>query len=1099
MGVPALFRWLSNKYPKIISPVIEDDSLFDGPNPNGELDNLYLDMNGIVHPCSHPENKPPPANESQMMLEIFKYTDRLIRMARPRKILMIAIDGVAPRAKMNQQRSRRFRSARDARLKNQEMEIEMKLKQQQDILNGKIIDDSVKSGHTQWDSNAITPGTPFMDILAKSVRYWVAYKLAHDENWENLQVVISDSSVPGEGEHKIMNFIRSQRSNPQYNPNTTHSIYGLDADLIFLGLATHEPHFRILREDVFAKFGNGPSNRNLSVKENMNLSEEEKKRLNKSDDQKPFLWLNTHILREYLKVELLSGVNIPQLNKNLDFERCLDDWIFLCFFIGNDFLPNLPSLNVRDNSIDLLVNIWKNNLPYIFNNKKSFNNDHYLTRDGTLNMPAVEVLLKSLGSMEDGILRKKHSNEVRQAEFEKRRKVMREQNKGNTFTGSRLNEHKVFVNEAAEINKVMPIYSVDNNKVVNNVTKTSKEIISNPVFVNKQPLAKDEPQAKPEDIDAANKQSQSAAAAIKANLLANLKKRKLDDTDTPSESEVSVKSVKVENSIKEPTTAATDADGADDEYDPEGIETTATEDEDVPNTITNSQTGQVIDNNDIIRMWEPGYSARYYKLKFNLQSDDQILPFKKKLLVHYLEGISWVLLYYYQGCPSWNWYYPYHYAPFASDFSALNFKKEVNIKFVQGKPFRPFEQLMSVLPADSSHNLPDVFHDLMKNPDSGIIEYYPEYFDIDMNGSKMSWHGIPLLPFINEKKLLKHVEAKYDLLSDAEKFRNKNKEEILLISSKNKWFKIWKKELFEENEEGEAKRIAFSAKKTNLSGIVSISKEYNVDGVFEFPLNENKEDDPYPATISNSLYLTVGYDFYSPVSGKVNKSMILNGFVYPLEVLNQEDKNAIIYGGQGFAVRQKKSFNHSQNDNINFALTIGPLKQVDGEGKLKRQTNIYKPRYGGYLNQIKSQQQQQQQHAALNAGGLGMYADLLNTINAAAASGGNVGGPGGQYNNNHNNNTGNYSNNYNNDNNYNNNGYNNNYQNNNNNYNNYHHNNRYNGGDSYTPTYNNNNYYNGNRGGRGGRGGGFGGNRGGRGGYRNNRGGFYQNNSRSFR
>lgn len=99
---PALFRWLSRKYPKIISPVIEDQpSNIDGQeipvdttkaNPNGEeFDNLYLDMNGIVHPCSHPEDRPPPANEEEMMLAVFEYTNRVVNMVRPRKLLLIAV------------------------------------------------------------------------------------------------------------------------------------------------------------------------------------------------------------------------------------------------------------------------------------------------------------------------------------------------------------------------------------------------------------------------------------------------------------------------------------------------------------------------------------------------------------------------------------------------------------------------------------------------------------------------------------------------------------------------------------------------------------------------------------------------------------------------------------------------------------------------------------------------------------------------------------------------------------------------------------------------------------------------------------------------
>ena len=236
MGVPALFRWLSKKYPKIISPVIEEQpEEFDNgdgsktkvpvdarkPNPNSEeFDNLYLDMNGIVHPCSHPEDRPPPATEEDMMLAIFEYTDRVVNMVRPRKLLMIAVDGVAPRAKMNQQRSRRFRSAQEAAEKDkatEEFNAMMKA-------SGKMQDDGdgsqEQASKKTWDSNSITPGTPFMHLLAASLRYWVSYKASTDPAWEKLKVIISDATVPGEGEHKIMNFVRSQRSSPSHDPNT---------------------------------------------------------------------------------------------------------------------------------------------------------------------------------------------------------------------------------------------------------------------------------------------------------------------------------------------------------------------------------------------------------------------------------------------------------------------------------------------------------------------------------------------------------------------------------------------------------------------------------------------------------------------------------------------------------------------------------------------------------------------------------------------------------------------------------------------------------------------------------------------------------------
>jgi 5'-3' exoribonuclease 2 len=84
MGVPSFFRWIVQKYPKVTSQCKEDSPKVvkdiilpldaTRPNPNGsEYDNLYLDMNGIIHPCTHPENKPAPKTEDEMYLEIFKY------------------------------------------------------------------------------------------------------------------------------------------------------------------------------------------------------------------------------------------------------------------------------------------------------------------------------------------------------------------------------------------------------------------------------------------------------------------------------------------------------------------------------------------------------------------------------------------------------------------------------------------------------------------------------------------------------------------------------------------------------------------------------------------------------------------------------------------------------------------------------------------------------------------------------------------------------------------------------------------------------------------------------------------------------------------
>jgi 5'-3' exoribonuclease 2 len=406
MGVPAFFRWLSRKYPKIVSPVLEaptkdvngDDIPVDitQPNPNGEeFDNLYLDMNGIVHPCSHPEDRPPPRNEDEMMMEVFRYTDRVIAMVRPRKLLMIAVDGVAPRAKMNQQRSRRFRSAQEAEEKERKKEEAIA----EVVAAGGIVPEEEAK---PWDSNVITPGTPFMDILASSLRYWVQYKLNNDPGWKNLKVIISDASVPGEGEHKIMEFIRSQRADPAHDPNTRHVLYGLDADLIMLGLATHEPYFRVLREDVFFQQNNG-SCRNCGERGHFAadcMVVVEKKGPDKLAPPKPFIWLNVAILREYLEAEL----QIPGQQTPYDFERAVDDWVFIIFFVGNDFLPHLPSLDIREGAIDSLVALWKRNLD---------RQGGYITCDGTVDLARAQHMLDGLAEQEESIFKRRHGDEAR--------------------------------------------------------------------------------------------------------------------------------------------------------------------------------------------------------------------------------------------------------------------------------------------------------------------------------------------------------------------------------------------------------------------------------------------------------------------------------------------------------------------------------------------------------------------------------------------------------------------------------------------------------------------------------------------------------------
>jgi 5'-3' exonuclease len=133
------------------------------------------------------------------------------------------------------------------------------------------------------------------------------------------------------------------------------------------------------------------------------------------------------------------------------------------------------------------------------------------------------------------------------------------------------------------------------------------------------------------------------------------------------------------------------------------------------------------------------FRGRYYFEKFKIiasQAPGKL--FLSKLMYDYLQGLMWCLAYYIKGCVSWTWYYPHHYGPMLQDMHDLA-ELQVQINFVLGKPFTPFQQLLGCLPPASSSLLPRQYQWLMVSSESPVLEFYPEDFQIDMDGKKNSW------------------------------------------------------------------------------------------------------------------------------------------------------------------------------------------------------------------------------------------------------------------------------------------------------------------------------------------------------------------------
>ena len=214
-----------------------------------------------------------------------------------------------------------------------------------------------------------------MAKLTAHLKYFINKKVSEDVDWQGVEVVLSGHEVPGEGEHKIMEYIRLAKAQPSYDPNVRHCLYGLDADLIMLGLLSHDPHFCLLREEV--TFGR----QNKAAK-------------SKELEHQNFYLMHLSVVREYLEYEFQELGKPGVLSFPFDMERIIDDFILLAFFVGNDFLPNLPGLHINEGALSLQFKLYKEILPKA---------GGYINEHGIINLKRLSLLLEALSKFEEQI------------------------------------------------------------------------------------------------------------------------------------------------------------------------------------------------------------------------------------------------------------------------------------------------------------------------------------------------------------------------------------------------------------------------------------------------------------------------------------------------------------------------------------------------------------------------------------------------------------------------------------------------------------------------------------------------------------------------
>jgi len=298
MGIPAYFSHIIKSYPAILK------NLKYYAQTNTRFDSLYMDCNSIIYDSLRNITEKTDNIEQVLIDHVKRQIEMYVNIVKPNNVLFIAFDGVAPLAKMEQQRQRRYKS------------VFMHGVTSAISSDNNNITQSSASACSDWNTNAITPGTKFMQKLSEQIKY----AFHHSESkYRVKKVIVSTSDEPGEGEHKMFHHIRTN-----LQPTDNIVVYGLDSDLIMLSLF----HYNLCN--------------------NIFIFKETPEYMKKSPD------------------DCYTILDIQQLFQSIVLEMACDrdknrayDYIFLCFFIGNDFLPHFPSLNIRTNGIQVLLDAYR--------------------------------------------------------------------------------------------------------------------------------------------------------------------------------------------------------------------------------------------------------------------------------------------------------------------------------------------------------------------------------------------------------------------------------------------------------------------------------------------------------------------------------------------------------------------------------------------------------------------------------------------------------------------------------------------------------------------------------------------------------------------